>query len=67
MRTTRTQSKMENDNNNNKEEEEESFSYLKNISSSIASSNEHLISRILNRELDVTRTGLKVKKRTQLR
>ena len=62
MRTTRTQSKMENDNNNNKEEEEESFSYLKNISSSIASSNEHLISRILNRELDVTRTGLKVKK-----
>ena len=44
------------------EEEEEEFSYLKNISSSIASSNEHLISRILNRELDVTRTGLKVKK-----
>ena len=65
MRTTRTQSKMENNNNLTiiqEEEEEESFSYLKNISSSIASSNEHLISRILNRELDATGTGLKVKK-----
>ena len=64
MRTARTQSKMENDNNNNtgRGRRRILFSYLKNISSSIASSNEHLISRILNRELDVTRTGLKVKK-----